>query len=210
MRDLAQIAINATLSCDWEKAISTNKEILLQKSDDINALSRLAYAYIQIGKTGKAKSLYRKILSIDPYNIIAQKNIEKINCLKKRGKNQAGSKNKTNALSPNLFIEEPGKTKAVILTNIAPASVLSNIYIGDPVILCSKKHSIEVRNSHKIYLGALPDDIAFRLLRLMRGGNAYEAHIKNVTKNNITIFIREIKRGKRFLSQPSFTTSLGR
>ena len=109
-------------------------------------------------------------------------------------------------LSPNLFIEEPGKTKTIILTNIAPVNVLSQLSIGDTVVLTAKKHSIEVRDINKTYIGALPDDLAFRLLRFLKGGNSYHVCIKNTAKNNVTVFIRETKRGKRIGSRPTFLT----
>jgi len=53
----------------------------------------------------------------------------------------------------------------------------------------------------------LPDDVAFRLLRLIKAGNNYSVCIKSVTKNGISVFIREIKRGKKYYSQPSFISS---
>lgn len=205
MPDLAQVAITATLSCNWKKAISTNIKILKEENNDLNALNRLAYAYTQIGEVDKAKKIYRKILSIDRYNIIAQKNIEKIKGLKNQSKPASCKKNKAyTGASPSLFLKEPGKTKTVNLANIASINILSNISIGEQVLLCPRKHSIEVRDLDKTYLGVLPDDIAFRLLRFIKGGNKYQAHINNVSKNNINIFIREKNRSKRFLSQPSF------
>lgn len=205
MSILTSIAINAALSSDWEKAISTNLEILAQKQDDIEAMSRLAYAYLQSNKLDKAKKLYQSILSIDKYNIVAQKNLDKINSLPK-SKNVNHSKT-SSLLSPHLFIEEPGKTKTVTLTNIAPVSTLSKLYIGDTVLFHAKKHSIEIRDGSKTYLGALPDDIAFRLLRFLKGGNIYHVIVKNIAKNSLSVYIRELKRGKRFQFQPTFVPS---
>lgn len=206
MPALSQIAIKAALYNDWETAISSNKDILKDNEDDINALCRLAYAFIQIGKINDAKSIYGKILSIDKYNLIAQKNLEKIKSLPKNYKSHIHEKPKS-PLSPGLFIEEPGKTKTVSLINTAPCSVISNLDVGDQVILQHKKHSIEVRDNNKTYLGALPDDVSFRLLRLLKGGNNYDVYVKSATKNNVSIFIREVKRGKKFLLQPSFINS---
>jgi hypothetical protein len=203
--NLSDIAIQAALTHNWEQAITTNKMILEESEDDISALSRLAFAYIQIGKIKEAKRIYHKILALDRYNTIAHKNLEKINSLPKQFKvNPNGCK--TNGLSPNLFLEEPGRTKTIILTNIAPSSIVSKLSIGDTVTLYPKKHSIEVRDSRKTYLGALPDDVSFRLLRLIKAGNGYHVCIKNVTKNSISVFVKETKRGKKFASQPSFIT----
>lgn len=206
MSDQTSIAIQAALTNDWEKAINTNKLILKENPEDINAMNRLAFALTQIRKLDEAKKLYKKILSLDKYNTIAHKNLEKIESYPKS--NKSNFQNKIYSLSPSLFIEEPGKTKTITLTNVAPSSVLSHINIGDEMMLTPKRHSLEVRTGNKIYLGALPDDIAFRLLRLIKGGNSYLVNIKNVSKNSISVFIREIKRGKRYVNQPSFISLL--
>lgn len=206
MSDQTSTAIQAALANDWEKAISINKSILKENPDDVNTMNRLAFALTQIRKLDEAKKLYKKILKVDKYNTIAHKNLEKIESYPKSNKTQL--QNKIYSLSPSLFIEEPRKTKTVTLTDIAPSSILSHINIGDETRLVPKRHSLEVRTCNKVYLGALPDDIAFRLLRLIKAGNTYQVNIKNVSKNSISVFIREIKRGKRYANQPSFISLL--
>ncbi|MCL4338173.1 tetratricopeptide repeat protein [Patescibacteria group bacterium] len=202
--NLSNLAIQAALSNEWEEAISLNGNILKENPQDINALNRMAFAYVQVRKFDDAKRIYKKILGFDRYNIIAQKNLDRINNLLKQNKSGLNSKNTIFPLSPSLFIEEPGKTKTVVLSNIAPSSVLSNLNMGDPVTFKLKKHSAEIRDTNNVYIGALPDDIAFRLIRFTKAGNTYLVNIKNITKNSVSVFIREIKRGKRFASQPTF------
>lgn len=198
-------AITAALKGNWKEAATLNEEILKQNKDDLDTLCRLAYAYAQTGETQKAKKIYRKVLTLDQYNTVALKNLNKINSLK------GSVKNKNNCthgkFTPELFIEEPGKTKIIQLKNIAPTSILSKLNIGECVLLYPKKHSIEVRTEDKTYIGALPDDIAFRLLRFLSAGNKYAVCIKNIQKNSLSIFIREIMRGKKFKKQPSFIST---
>lgn len=96
------------------------------------------------------------------------------------------------------------------MTHPAPKNTICRLRIAMTVNLYPKKHSIDVRSESKTYLGALPDDIAFRLLRFLKAGNTYHACIKNICKNSISIFVREISRGKKFRNQPTFmTTSSG-
>lgn len=205
MQNLSHQAIHQALSQEWNEAIVTNEAILKENDSDVDTLNRLAYAFIKVGKIEKAKKIYRKIFTLDRYNYIAQKNLEKINSLSKTSKKLLnGSTHNNNLLSTSLFIEEPGRTKTLNLINLAPVSTLSNIGIGDEVLLFPKKHSIEIRLANKTYLGALPDDIAFRLLKFLKAGNTYYSCIKNVQKKFVSIFIREIKRGKRFASQSTF------
>lgn len=208
MPDSASLAITAALSHDWENAISINQEIIKENKEDISALNRLGYAFTQLGKLDDAKKLYRKILTIDKYNLIAQKNLDRITALSKTKKGVSRKQTQKNSLSPGLFIEEPGKTKTVNLINIATAASVSHLDIGDIISLSPKKHSIDVRDGENTYIGALPDDISFRLLRFLQAGNTYQVCIKSVAKGAISIFIREQTRGKRFATQPTFTTSL--
>ena len=206
MLNLTLSAIEAALSHDWEKAVSLNKTIIKENKNDVDALNRLAYALMQIGKINEAKNFYKQILTLDRFNFIAQKNLERIKHLSKNGKSVPKSQSKNTCVSPNLFIEEAGKTKTVTLIHIAPVNVLLKQQTGDPVILYPKKHSIEIRDLNKTYLGALPDDLAFRIIRLFKMGNEYQACIKNVQKNCLVLFLRETKRAKKCLNQPSFLT----
>jgi tetratricopeptide (TPR) repeat protein len=202
---LSKKAIDAALSHEWKDAVTLNESILDLDPNNVEAMLRLAYAHNQLQNIEKAKKIYRKVLAIDKYNYVAIKHINKLNALPKRGKKNADKDGRVQKkLSPILFLEEPGKTKTINLINVAPVSVLSQLEIGDAVSLNPKKHSLEVRDENKVYLGALPDDLAFRLLRLIQSGNNYSVIIKNTEKKTLSVFIREEKRGKRFQSQPSF------
>jgi len=201
MEDAVSDAISAALAQNWDRAIEINKTILKNNKDDLETLCRLAYAYLQYGEIDKAKKLYKKILAADRYNCVAQKNYLKI-------ANLSGTHIKTNRsdrVSPSLFIEEPGRTKIIQLINLAPFRIISKLSIGDTVQLNPKKHAIEVRGIDKTYYGAIPDDVTFRLLKFIEAGNTYLVCIKNIQKNYISVFIREMSRGKKLNHQPSFS-----
>lgn len=204
MANTTKDAIDAALKNDWQKAISINISLLKENKEDINSLSRLAHANIQIGKIDEAIKLYKKILTFDKYNNIAIKNLDKLSSLSKSAKKSRIHKSSIAGASPSLFIEEPGKTKTVNLINPAPINILSQICTASEVFLHPKKHSIDVRTENNIYLGALPDDFAYKLLRFINAGYEYKVYIKSATKNNICVFIQETKRAKRYKSQPSF------
>src|SRR3989344_4310968 len=125
-----QAAIDSALAQNWLTAIKLNKELIKNNKDDIDSLSRLAYALTQINEIEKAKKIYRKILSLDKYNSLAQKNLAKISNIVKSN----NAKNPSQRVSPGLFIEEPGKTKIVYLINLAPNKILSSLNIGETAI----------------------------------------------------------------------------
>ncbi len=199
----ATLAINAALSLDWKQALEMNTQIVDESPEDTDALNRLAYACLMLGKLADAKKYYNKVLKLDSYNAVAKKNLLKLANIKKPSKS---SKREMpfNAINPSLFLEEPGKTKTVTLRHVAPFSVISALTIGEQVFLHPKSHAVDVRSSEKQYVGQMPDDVSFRLNRTLKGGNTYEVCIKNVSKSSLSVFIRETSRGKKFQNQPSF------
>ncbi|MFZ5844876.1 MAG: tetratricopeptide repeat protein, partial [Patescibacteria group bacterium] len=200
----SEVAITAALAQNWKEAIRINLAILTQRKNDIDALNRLGFAYLQSGQITAAKKTFQKVISLDPYNQIANRNLKKLTTLKRKNLSPSPQK-----LSPLMFLEDPGKTKIVGCVNLAPVQVLSTLYAGQAVELRAKNHCVEIRDQKNIYLGALPDDLSFKLIKLMSGGNRYQALIKGISKNSLTVFLREIYRGKRFAHQPSFISSTG-
>ncbi len=202
---LVDRAIKSALAQNWKEAIRINQELIDVNKEDVAALNRLAYAYLKSGSIAGAKTTYKKVLKIDKYNPIALKNLKWLTNLTKSDIHQDLSA----APSPTIFLEEPGKTKIVTLVNPAPFRILCNIMTSQQVVLHPKKHSIEIRSSKGVYIGALPDDISHRLLRFITSGNTYDAYVKNVEKNVVSIFIRELKRSRKYLHIPSFPITNG-
>jgi tetratricopeptide (TPR) repeat protein len=196
-------AIQEALRQNWTEAIRLNKLILAQNPESIDALNRLGFAYLNVGKMKDAKQTFEKVLKLDPYNRIASNNLKKI--LHRKG--HEDKTKESSPLSPMLFLEEPGKTKCVDCINVASQPVIAGLSAGQEVVFKFKKHSVDVRTMGGTYIGALPDDLAFRLIKYTNGGNGYSVHIKGITKSCFSLFIREIKRGKRYKDQASFSGS---
>ncbi len=196
-------AVTAALSQNWKEAIRINTTILKSRKDDVESLLRLAYAYSKTGQLLLAKKTYEKVLAVDQYNHIAQKNIKKLSTLKK--KNIIAGTN--THVSPMIFLEEPGKTKIVECIDLSAAPTLSSLSAGQEVLLKAKNHCVEIRTHQNVYLGALPDDMSFKLNKLLSAGNTYQVVVKSVDKNSLKVLIRELTRGKRFANQPSFTST---
>jgi hypothetical protein len=199
----ATAAIAAALAQDWKEAIRVNLVILKRDSSDIEALCRLAFAYLKTGQLLAAKRMYQKVLTLDKYNQIATKNLKKMMSLKKKDMAHEAS----SFMSPMIFLEEPGKTKIVECVHVAPTHILSTLSAGQEVFLKPKNHCIEVRTSSCTYIAVLPDDMSFKLNKMMAGGNTYQVIVKGVDKKSVKVMLRELKRGKRFASQPSFTST---
>lgn len=203
-------AIEAALSCNWNKAEELNKKIIKEDPNNTACLNRLARALFELGKYSQAKKIYQTVLGIDPYNTIAQKNLKRAASFKKNEVKHLDKKSASDThqtISPTLFLEEAGITKVVNLLKVAEPQKLSRLYPGALVNLVAKNRGISVTDSENNYLGVLADDIAHLLLKLIKGGNKYQALIKSVKTNGLSILIRETYRSRRFKNQPSFLDS---
>ncbi len=204
MSNLKDSAIKLALESKWEEAILVNKEILCENPRDLDTLNRLAYGYMQSGKFAEAKEIYSQIIDeIDRTNPIATKNLKKLSALSAQ-KNNVLSASHLNHMD-NVFIQEAGKTKTVDLTNVADKRTLMSLQHGDDILLTIKRSKIFALTTDKIYIGMLPDNIGIRLIGFMKGGNEYQACIKGVDDKNVTVFIKETKRAKKYFNQSSFS-----
>ncbi len=203
--NLAHLAIEAALDSKWPEALKLNKKIIKEDPQNIDALNRQARVYMEMGKGNLAKKYYSQVVKLDPYNPIAIKNLKIIKAFKiTNGNHDVTYENHGPRLSPSLFLQEPGKTKVVALLKVAEPQKLSQAYCGMQVNMVIKNHKITIVDNHLNYLGVLPDDISFHLLKLIRGGNKYEIYIKSIKVNGLAVMIKETYRSKRFKNQPSF------
>jgi tetratricopeptide (TPR) repeat protein len=201
-------AVDAALNCDWEVAIKLNLHILETDPHSIPALNRLAKAYFQMGRYKDSKKMYSQVLDIDPYNPIAQKNVKILASFKKDGEEPANGM-PHQKISASSFLQEPGVTKSVNLVKVAEPQKLSTLTAGMSTKIVQKARGIMITDQAGTYLGALPDDISHLLTRFLDGGNEYEALIKSVKPNGLTVLIKEVSRSKQFQNRPSFLEETG-
>ncbi len=203
---LEQNAINAAINLQWQIAIKLNKKILVKEKKNLDALLRLAYAYLQTRDFIRAKKIYNQVLKIQSTNSVAKENIERIKILqsKKVKKNNTGKI----LFDPDLFLESTGKTKSVKLVNLGQKNILAQLMIGEEVTLKAKKRKVEIRTKNNEYIGSLPDDLSKRLRLFIRAGSSYSAHVKENSINSIIIFIKEIEKGKKVAGFISFPVNL--
>lgn len=214
MDELAQKAIGEALKGNWEEAERINEGILKDAPEDKEALNRFGRAAAELGKVAKAISTYKKVLRLDPYNSIAQKSIVKLSKIKRRGRPRkiasgvgAASGGVLGPKLPNLFIEEPGKTKTVTLIHLGSEQLLHTLDAGEVVFLVGHRHRISVETGDRKYIGRLPDDISRRLIKFLRLGVMYEAVTRSVNKEGVRVFIRESERPKSAGTNLSFPIS---
>ncbi len=207
---LTQAAISAALSANWEEALKLNQQIIDLEPKNVEALNRLGRAYFELGELKQSQKYFELALECDAYNQIAAKFLKRIKTFAKKGaKVQMTPQPCYGQIDSDLFIEEPGKTRLVTLLKVAEPQKLSLLSAGMLVNLVIKNHAVAAVDTFGEYLGVLPDDLSHHLIRLMNGGNKYQAIIKTIKTNSVSILIREVFRSARFRNQASFLEDRG-
>ena len=192
--NLKNLAIKNAKEGDWESAIKNNLELFELNPENTNPLNRIGIAFIQHGKTAKAKKYFKQVLEIDVNNRIAMKHLDRLN------------NNKTVAAPAFIkqhFIEEPGKTKTVQLLRLAGKQVLEDIPVGRICELKIKNRFISIESNGQ-YLGTLPEDLSFRLSKLIKNGNIYSCQVRSCTTKQCCIYLKELYQSDKNEGAHSF------
>lgn len=203
LEKLKEEAINKALQGKFESAIITNLEILKIVPKDTDAMMQLAHAYVQTGNYPDAERNYKKILSLEPNNNLAKKKISFIKGLSSKTKLNPNRKTGRIVYISDL-IEEPGKTKIVRLSTVGKPEDISRLSIGEEVSLSIRKRKIELRDIENNFVGYLPDDISKRLIQFIQTDCQYEAFVFSIEKNEVRVFLREVKKSKKLRAISSF------
>jgi len=187
-RKASQEAIALAMQSRWQEAVTVNQSIIELLPTDIDAYNRLGRAYMELGEFAKAKDAYSRTIELDPYNSIAQRNLQRLSLLPD---SQISVKEERREASPDLFIGEMGKAGVVNLKDLAPKEVLAKMAAGNQVYLKVRGRQLVVENEQAEYLGLVEPPHGFRLARLIEGGNKYAVAIVNIDNNNARVIIRE-------------------
>jgi tetratricopeptide (TPR) repeat protein len=208
---LSKEAINLALQGRWEEAEATNRDIIERFPSDVEAYNRLGRALTELGDFDGAKEAYLKALELAPENVIAKKNLARLTSLSESMATLSSNPQKTSTskaqarrVALDLFITEVGKAGVMNLHNVAPVNVLAKMGFGDPVHLQAKGQHLIVTSESEEYLGEVEPRQGLRLIKLMRGGNRYDAAILNVEKDKVQVIIKEVYQHPSQVGRPSF------
>ena len=194
-------AIALAMQGRWKEAIAVNRNLIESFPSDADAYNRLGRAYMELGDYSQAREAYQHAIELDPYNAIAKKNLLRLSHL---GQTLVSSKGNSHKVEPQHFIEETGKAGVVNLYHLASPEILARMVAGDRVYLKIDGASLIVENGRGEYLGQVVSNYGQRLIKLMEGGNKYEAAILSSTENKISVIIREVYQDPSQVGRPSF------
>ncbi len=208
---LTKEAIDLALQGRWEEAEAANRDIIERFPTDVEAYNRVGRALIELGDFDRAKEAYLKALELAPDNAIAKKNIARLTSLSESmatlsSKPQKDSTRRTQArrVALDLFVTEMGKAGVASLHNVASDKVFAKIAFGDQVHLEGRGQHLIVVSESGEYLGEVEPKQGLRLIKLMLGGNKYDAAILNVEEGKVQVIIKEVYQHPSQVGHPSF------
>jgi len=165
----------------------------------------LGKAYLEVGEYSQARDAFQKVSGLSPHNTIAKRNLNRLSHLPGDCSiSQEGKK-----VTPQLFLEESGKSRITTLRNPASQQMLAKVAAGDSVGLEMYNNTLVVKGLDGDVLGYVEPKLGSRLVRLMKQGNRYDAAVLSAGPDRISVIIRETFRHPSLLGVSSFPTTGG-
>jgi tetratricopeptide (TPR) repeat protein len=199
-RRLTERAIALAMASRWEEAGKVNRELLELFPDDVDSQNRLGKAFAEVGRLDEAKAAYTRAAALDPTNVIATKNLQR---LSKLATEQPVSTPPTR-VDPSLFIEESGKTVITTLLNTPSPRVLAQMTAGDLLEIRPSEHTVQVVTPDGQVVGQIEPKLAKRLIGLLEGGNRYQTAVTSVDDQLVKVIVRETYKNPRMAGKVSF------
>ena len=201
IRQSSRQAIALAMEGRWREAVETNKSIIENFPNDVDAYNRSGRAYMELGEYLKARQAYSRAKELDPYNTIAEKNLRRLSHLGEA----VAEEDAFHRVEPQHFIEETGKAGVVRLYRLASEEILAKMVAGDRVYLQIDGANLAVEDGRRQYLGQAEPKHAQRLIKLIEGGNRYLVTVVSSSEDMMVVIIREVYQHPSQVGQLSFT-----
>ena len=205
-RQLVAEAIAAAVEGRWDDALKTNDALLARFPHDADTLNRKGRALIELRQLNAARDAYTESLKADPANMIARRNLQRLEKLYNRPEGSLEGTDPTGAILPrqNTFIEETGKTWVDELVNPAEETRLYEISPGEQLVMVVEDGKVFVDTTQGIRLGEVGAPIGQRIADLIGGGNRYEVHALGISGQSLRVIIREVYQDPSQMTLISF------
>jgi hypothetical protein len=194
LKRLAELARERAVTGEWEQAVAINQEILKHAPQDSAAANRLGKALDQLGRIEEAIEAYKAAAEMDPGNMIAHRNVERLELLRDREPPAAVTNENKKAIRASVFIEETGKTYVTELVRPTTTDALARLSPASEVELRDESDGFAVFDQFDNRLGMLEPLVSRTLKKLVDAGNQYEAFVVALSGRTVRIIIREVYR----------------
>ncbi len=198
VNSLIKSAIREASNNNWEKAKKLNLVILNISKNNIETLNRLGISYMKLSNKVNATKCFKNVLKISPNNVIAQKNLNKLQL------NLPEITINLSKIDSANLINETGKS-IHLKCDIKNSKKILNLGIdtGSKLTIRNEKDSIGIyKGNSKIHI--IDNSIAKRISNLINLGNEYTCTVLGVSENSININIKETSKSKKTMQIISF------
>ncbi len=209
-RQLVEVARRAALDGHWDEAIDINRQIVERSPRDAEAHNRIGRALLELKQFGPAAEAYANALRADPANLIARRNLQRLETLRHRSSDTtpatARSEDSTATLMPRpgVFIEEIGKTWVDQLVNPVAPETLAEVLPAERLRLDVDGDRLVVSRGDGRRLGEIEAKTAERVIALIAGGNRYEVYALGLSGQSLRVILREVYRDQAQATKVSF------
>lgn len=201
-KQLVSDARAAAIEGKWDEAIERNKELMERFPQDAEAYNRLGRAYHEFGRYGEAYESYLAALRIDAANLIARRNLQRLEHLRGRTEGEGGRM--STVPRTHVFIEEVGKTSPEELVNPLSIDELAEVAPGEQLELKVEGKRLYVLDATGKRLGEIQSKTAERVIELQAGGNRYEVYALGLASGSLRVILREVYRDPSQVTRVSF------
>ena len=198
VNSLIKSAIREASNNNWEKAKKLNLVILNISKNNIETLNRLGISYMKLSNKVNATKCFKNVLKISPNNVIAQKNLNKLQLNLPEitiNLSKIDSANLINETGKSIHLKCDIKNSKKILNQ--------GIDTGSKLTIRNEKDSIGIyKGNSKIHI--IDNSIAKRISNLINLGNEYTFTVLGVSENSININIKETSKSKKTMQIISF------
>ena len=198
VNSLIKSAIREASNNNWEKAKKLNLVILNISKNNIETLNRLGISYMKLSDKVNATKCFKNVLKISPNNVIAQKNLNKLQL------NLPEITINLSKIDSSNLINETGKSIHLKCDIKNSKKILNQgIDTGSKLTIRNEKDSIGIyKGNSKIHI--IDNSIAKRISNLINLGNEYTCTVLGVSENSININIKETSKSKKTMQIISF------
>jgi tetratricopeptide (TPR) repeat protein len=202
-RQMIEEARIVALTGDWEHALEVNTSFLERFPHDAQALNRKGRALLELGRLQEAWDAYSEALNADPANMIARRNLQRLEMLAEGDAAIASAGKQVSSPRGGVFIEETSKTWVDELTRAVDDAILATVSPGEQLDFTIDGSNISVSSRDGKHLGELEQRIAQRLIDLIEAGITFEIYALGMSGHSMRFILRETHR------DPSLAGRLG-
>lgn len=197
-RQLVEDARRASLEGRWEDAVELNQQLIERTSRDAEAHNRLGRSLLALDRVPSAIEAYASALRADPANMIARRNLQRLETLRNAPSAEGGTTTSAgdHPIMPKtaVFIEEVGKTWVDELVNPVAREDLAEILPGQQLQIEVADGRLVVQREDGRRLGEIEAKTAERVIGLIASGNRYEVYALGLSTQSLRVILREVFR----------------